>query len=198
MRFLGQTTEGVYRHDPLNGIHPDAINRYYGVAGPRQRRRRHQTGAGIASDEEDQPDESDAEEPDQQEELENRIQADLAQNIRHSPVKVAKHRSPFKDPADEQNFLGLLGNILQHPDLLPEDYGILEAEWEDADYPETESIRPGTKGKELEVILPRGEWFPRAARWSQGLDLLVRFLDEVRGSDTSDDSGADEEDSESD
>ncbi|KAJ7215588.1 hypothetical protein GGX14DRAFT_359551 [Mycena pura] len=53
MRFLGQTTEGIYHHDPLDGIHPDSINRYYGVAGARRHRNRHQTGAGIASDEED-------------------------------------------------------------------------------------------------------------------------------------------------
>ncbi|KAJ7469655.1 hypothetical protein FB451DRAFT_1038561 [Mycena latifolia] len=193
MRFLGQTTEGLYRHDPLDGIHPDAINRYYGVAGPRLRRSGYQTGAGIASDEEDEAPSSDEDEPSAEEQLENQIEADLAQNIRHQPVKVARHHSPFDDSDSEDNFLGLLENVLQQPDVLPEDYGILEDEWEDDDYPEIEIIRPGRSGKELVVVLPREDWFPRAARWTQALDLLTRFLDEM---EEEADNSSEEDDSE--
>ncbi|KAJ6592418.1 hypothetical protein B0H19DRAFT_917321 [Mycena capillaripes] len=180
IRFLGQLTEGVYRHDPLDGIHPDAINRYYGVAGRRLRRSRNRTGAGISSDDEAEEDDNDDEhEPNVEEQLENQVQADLVQNIRHQPVKVAKHRSPFKDEELEDHFLSLLEDLLAQPAVLPEDYGILEDEWEEDDYPEIEIIRPGTKGKELAVILPRAEWFPRAARWAQGLDLMTRVLHEL-------------------
>ncbi|KAJ7435447.1 hypothetical protein FB451DRAFT_1153778 [Mycena latifolia] len=166
MRFLGQTTEGIYRQDPLDGIHPDAINRYYGVAGPRQHRARNQTGAGLASDDEDEDnEEEDAHEPSLEEALENQIQTDLAQNIRHQPIKVARHHPPFKDPEIENNFLDVLEDVLAQPGILPEDYGVLEDEWEDeGDYPEIETIRPGTSGKELLVVLPRADWFPRAAR----------------------------------
>ncbi|KAJ7031446.1 hypothetical protein C8F04DRAFT_697783 [Mycena alexandri] len=106
IRFLGQLNEGVYRHDPLDGIHPDAINRYYGVEGRRVRRARNQTGAGITSDDENSDDNDLS--ADDAEQLENRIEADVAHNIRHKPVKVARHRSPFKDDDLEANFLDLL------------------------------------------------------------------------------------------
>ncbi|KAJ7710578.1 hypothetical protein B0H17DRAFT_914315 [Mycena rosella] len=181
IRFLGQTTEGIYREDPLDGIHPDVINRYYGVAGARRRRPRNQTGAGIASDDEG---ESDADGPSVEEELENQIGADLAQNIRHEPVPVARHRSPFKDPDLESDFLELLEGLLEQLDALPKNYGVLEDEWEEEDYPEIEIIKPGKRGKELVIALPRPDWFPRAARWAQALDLLTRFLDEIEGTES--------------
>ncbi|KAF8149251.1 hypothetical protein K438DRAFT_1625182 [Mycena galopus ATCC 62051] len=125
-------TEGVYRHDPLDGIHPDAINRYYGIAGARLRRGRNQTGAGIVSEDEGKSEDEDEAEPSMEEQLENRVYADLSQNIRHEPVKVAKSRSPFTDGELENHFLGLLENVLAQPGVLPEDYGVLENEWEDA------------------------------------------------------------------
>ncbi|KAJ7468189.1 hypothetical protein FB451DRAFT_1369188 [Mycena latifolia] len=157
MRFLGQTTEGIYT-DPLDSIHPDAINRYYGVAGARQHRHRGETGAGHTSDNEGDPDDSDEEsELDPQEELENQIQADQAQNIRHAP---------------------LLAEVLSQPDV-PEDYGILPEEWEGDSYDEVETIRTGTNSKELVVALPRDDWFPRVVQWAQALDLLTRVVDEI-------------------
>ncbi|KAF8218027.1 hypothetical protein K438DRAFT_1796187 [Mycena galopus ATCC 62051] len=184
MRFLGQLTEGVYRHDPLDhldpldSIHPNAINRYYGVEGRRLRRLRNQTGAGVSADEEPEDDEEDMR-PSEEEQLENRIEADLAQNIRHEPVKVARHRSPFKDLELEDYFLRLLEDLLAEPLILPEDYGVLDEEWEEEDYPEIEVFRPGTKGKELSIILPRDDWFPRAIRWACALDLMTRILHEL-------------------
>ncbi|KAJ7659357.1 hypothetical protein DFH06DRAFT_1406595 [Mycena polygramma] len=180
IRFLGQTTEGVYHQDPLDGIHPDAINRYYGTAGARRQRRRDQTGAGHASDDDEEDgDESDTE-PGAEDTIENQIGADLAQNIRHAPIKVARHHSPFADAEQEDIFRELLEEVLSHPDDLPADYGILEDEWEDDAYPEIESIKPGTSGKELLIVLPRAEWFPKAAQWVQALDLLTRCLHELQ------------------
>jgi hypothetical protein len=110
MCFLGQTTEGLYTQDPLDGIHPDAINRYYGVTGPRRRRRRHDTGAGHASDEDDSDGDwtDDDSEPDLREQLENQIEEDQAQNIRHEPIKVARHSSPFDSAEDEGAFIDML------------------------------------------------------------------------------------------
>ncbi|KAJ7640941.1 hypothetical protein B0H17DRAFT_1216458 [Mycena rosella] len=165
IRFLGQTTEGIYREDPLDCIHPDTINRYYGVAGARRRRPRNQTGAGIASDDEG---ESNADGPSVEEEVENQMGADLAQNIRHEP----------------SDFLELLEGLLEQPDAMPEDYGVLEDEWEEEDYPEIEIVKPGTRGEELVIALPRPDWFPRAARWAQALDLLTRFLDKIEGTES--------------
>jgi hypothetical protein len=67
----------------------------------------------------------------------------------------------------EDYFLGLLDDVLAQSEIVPENYGIHEDEWEEEDYPEIEVIRPGTKGKELAIILPRAEWFPKAVRWAQ-------------------------------
>ncbi|KAJ7727859.1 hypothetical protein DFH07DRAFT_970066 [Mycena maculata] len=176
--FLARPTEGLYA-DPLDGIHPDAINRYYGVEGAHQRRHG-ATGAGHALDEEGDLEHSDDDsELDPEEELENQIQADQAGNIRHSPVKVARHKSPFEEPEQEAAFLELLDVVLSQPEVQPEDYGVLEEEWEDEDYPETETIRTGTNGKELVVVLPRDDWLPHAVQWAQALDLFNRVLDEI-------------------
>ncbi|KAJ7261036.1 hypothetical protein C8J57DRAFT_1072144, partial [Mycena rebaudengoi] len=181
MRFLGQTTEGLYRQDPLDGIHPDAINRYYGVSGPRRRRHRHQTGAGYPSDEEESEAESmdAAYQPDLREQLENHIEAHHAENIRHNPVKVARHKSPFTSTEHEAAFLEVLHELLASPGDPPEDYGVLEDEWEEDDYPEIEAIRTGTNGKEILVVLPRRDWFPRVVQWARALDLMTRILQEV-------------------
>ncbi|KAJ7459475.1 hypothetical protein B0H11DRAFT_1737159 [Mycena galericulata] len=179
MRFLGQTTEGVYT-DPLDGIHPDAINRYLGVAGPRQHRSSNQTGAGHASD-----DDSDSDDEEQEQllrtdeaDIENRVGRDQAHNIRHAPIKVARHQSPFENIAQEEGFLDFLEDTFQQGDL-PEDYGVQDHEWDEEDYPETEIIRPGTRGKEILVILPRDEWFPRAIQWAQALDTMNRVLSQL-------------------
>ncbi|KAJ7032986.1 hypothetical protein C8F04DRAFT_1003267 [Mycena alexandri] len=184
MRFMGQTTEGVYREDPLDGIHPDAINRYYGVEGRRLRRGRNQTGAGVTSDDEGEVTDSDDDERSLEEQLENRVQDDLSRNIRHAPVKVARHRCPFQDEELQDHFLTLLDDILSRPEDLPQGYGIVDDEWEDEDYPEVEVIRPGTRGKELRVILPRGEWYARAVRWTQALELMSRVLEELGEEDS--------------
>ncbi|KAJ6511158.1 hypothetical protein C8R45DRAFT_814806 [Mycena sanguinolenta] len=197
IRFLGQLTEGVYRHDPLDGIHPDTLNRYHGVEGHRIRRAGNQTGAGIASDDEDQDDSGSEHEPNPREQLENRIQGHLEENIRHQPVKVAKHHSPFKNGDLEDRFLSLLDEVFAQPELLPEDYGVCEEEWEDDCYPEVEVIRPGTKGKEMAIILPRAHWYPRAVQWAQALDLMSQVLHELAdGSDS--DSGSSNTGSDSD
>lgn len=128
MRFLGQTTEGVY-NDPLDGIHPDAVNRYYGVA---RTRRHRQTGASHASDEDVSDEESDPDlDVNPQEQLENQIEEDQAPNIHHEPVKVAWHASPFEAAQHEADFLELLDVVLSRTDMLPNEYGVQEEEWDE-------------------------------------------------------------------
>ncbi|KAJ7635201.1 hypothetical protein FB45DRAFT_670811, partial [Roridomyces roridus] len=170
IHFLGQLTEGVYREDPLDGIHPDAINRYYSVEGRCLRRSRDQTGAGVSADEGQE--DSDREEVEEVEELENHIAADLNSNIRHAPVKVARHFSPFKNAHVEQQFLLLMESVLAEVEHAPGGYGVLSEEWEEEEYPEIEVFCPGTRGKEVTAILPRGIWYPRAVAWARSLDLL--------------------------
>ncbi|KAJ7685825.1 hypothetical protein B0H17DRAFT_1013903 [Mycena rosella] len=180
MCFLGQTTQGVYRSDPLDGIHPDAINRYYGVHGPHSDRHRNQTGAGHASDDDEGSDRSSDEgDPDDVEVvLENRIGQDQERNIRHAPIKVARHESPFDNAEQEVLFMVLLRDVFELGEL-PEHYGVRDEEWETDDYPEMEIIRPGTRGKEIPIVLLRDEWFPRAVKWVQALDVMSRVLSQV-------------------
>ncbi|KAK6981746.1 hypothetical protein R3P38DRAFT_2807943 [Favolaschia claudopus] len=63
-------------------------------------------------------------------------------------VKVVQNRSPFGDAEDETRFLALMADLLAHPDVIPDEYGVIEAEWDDEGYPEIEVFRPGTKGNQ--------------------------------------------------
>ncbi|KAF8126450.1 hypothetical protein K438DRAFT_1949395 [Mycena galopus ATCC 62051] len=176
MRFLGQTMAGVYKSDPLDGIQPETINRYHGVSGPARERRQTQTGAGHASDDDSESDGDDFPVLDDvNAELENRIGKDQEENIRHAPIKVAHHESPFDNAEQEGVFIDLLENVFEENGL-PEDYGVCEEEWDQEDYPEIEVIRPGTRGKEISVVLTRDVWFPRALRWAQALDAMSDVL----------------------
>ncbi|KAJ7900444.1 hypothetical protein B0H13DRAFT_1622444 [Mycena leptocephala] len=185
MRFLAQTTEGVYKNDPLDGIHPDAINRYYGVTGLPRRLRRNQTGAGHADDDDAESEsEDDGLEPrDLDAELENRIGDDQAGNIWHAPIKVARHETPFETPEQEDMFFTLLQTVREQ-DELPEDFGVRREEWDGEHYPEVEVIRPGTRGKEIPVVLPRETWYLRAVLWAQSMDLRSRILTELEDADS--------------
>lgn len=170
MRFLGQLNDGVYA-DPMDNIHPDIIERYYGVDGIERIRRPGETGAGHPEDEDMEQPEQRVDEP----VLSNTVADDLAHNVRHPPIKVARHGNPFRSPVVEKNFFAALGAIVQ-ADIIPEGYGVLESEWEDGTYPAMEAINPGTRGKEIIVALPRDVWLPRAILFAQGLDAMTRSL----------------------
>lgn len=52
LRLMGMLQEGVYPdRDDCEGVHPETINRYYGVDLEEERRVPGQTGAGHPSDE---------------------------------------------------------------------------------------------------------------------------------------------------
>jgi hypothetical protein len=108
-------------------------------------------------------------------ELENQIRKDQEENIRHTPIKVARHETPFDNAEQEGVFMDLLENVFEENGL-PGDYGVCEEEWDQEDYPEIEVIRPGTRGREISVVLPRDVWFPRALRWAQALDAMSEVL----------------------
>ncbi|KAJ7936942.1 hypothetical protein B0H13DRAFT_1589341, partial [Mycena leptocephala] len=169
LRFIGQLNDGVYPTDPMDDVHPDTINRYYGVDGTEQARRPGQTGAGHPDDEED----GWVDEPNEY--LTNAITADLANNIRHPAVKVARHSNSFRSAEGEATFRAALTEIIQRG-IVPSGYGVLEEEWEERAYPVTEVINPGTRGQEIVVALPRDIWLPRAVLFAQGLDVMIRTL----------------------
>lgn len=169
---MGQLDNGMYASDPMDSVHPDTLERYYGVEGDQRVRRPGQTGAGHPGDEEQ--DESDAwvDEPD---ELANAVAEDLAHNIRHPPIKVARHRNPFQSAVIEANFFRALAEIVQQG-IVPDGYGVLQEEWEDRTYPAAEAINPGTRGKQIIVALPHDIWLPRAVYFAQALDAMTRSL----------------------
>ncbi|TFK46578.1 hypothetical protein OE88DRAFT_1776280 [Heliocybe sulcata] len=181
LRFLGQTTQGIYTEDTLEDIHPDTLDRYYSTHGPEQQRHPNATGAGHPVDErEDEHDESDSESDDTEPEdelegLAEQIAVDQARNIRHKPIKVARSHNPFDTAEGEQKLHKILQDVAFHG-IQPPNYGILPSEWDDEFYPEEETIKFGTRGTQLKITLPVDIWYPRAVQWAQALDVMSRIL----------------------
>ena len=179
---------GGYASDPMKEIHSETLNRYYGTTGHVQFRNAGQTGAGHPDDE---GDEGDWEEDDQdnnrgiddvEEDLQNRISEDQAAHIRHAPIKVARHANPFHLPMHEDQFYIILDDVRRNG-LIPEGYGVLECEWEDVAYPETEAINLGSRGKQIVVELPKVIWLSRAISFVQGLDVMTCLISIHENSD---------------
>jgi hypothetical protein len=163
MRFLGQTEHGIYGDDPMNDVHPDTINRYYGVCGAEQTRLSGETGAGHVEDEDvasgsDDSNSEDSDDEAQWAELQHQIAYDQSHNVQHKPVKVARHHNPFATPEAEMEFQDVL-SIIAEGKIILAGFGVRADEWDDG-YPELEIIKTGSRGKELEVILPEAAWLP--------------------------------------
>jgi hypothetical protein len=172
----------------MDGVHPDTINRYYGVDGAERVRLNGETGAGHIADEHSESDPLDSSSEDSEEdnesddnadsewtELQHQIARDQAHNICHKPVKVARHRSPFTTTAAETEFQNVLRLVVES-DAVPAGFGVHPDEWEDG-YSEHEIIKTGLRGKTLEVTLPEAVWLPRAILWAQALDLMSRLVE---------------------
>jgi hypothetical protein len=166
----------------MDDIHPDTINRYYGVLGAEQTRLNGQTGAGHAEDEDialgsddsGSEDSDDGEDDAQWAELQHQIAHDQSHNVRHKPVKVPRHCNPFAAQEAQMEFQNIL-SIITEGKTIPAGFGVVADEWDDG-YPELEIIKTGSRGKELEVILPEAAWLPRAVLWSQALDLMSQLV----------------------
>jgi hypothetical protein len=163
----------------MDGVHPDTISRYYGVHGTEQIRSSGQTGAGHPEDEDidsssDEGSEN-GDDNDEWTELQHQIARDQAHNIRHKPIKVARHRNPFPTPEAEAEFWEILAMVIKDS-AIPDGFGVHVEEWESG-YPELEIIKTGARGKELEVVLPEAIWLPRAILWAQGLDVMSRLVE---------------------
>ncbi|KII85214.1 hypothetical protein PLICRDRAFT_45380 [Plicaturopsis crispa FD-325 SS-3] len=169
---------GVYRDD-CEGLHPDTINKYYGVHGKETRRTQGQTGAGHPTDEEAESDDDSTSEPGSAvrgNDLAQRVADDLESDIRHDAIPVPDHRNPFNGNADlEGEYFDKLQEIIVRGDM-PTGFGILEDEWVDGMYPTVEVIPAGRKGsKEIRVSLAAQEWKARAGLWCQALAVLSHF-----------------------
>ena len=160
--MLGQARYGVYK-DECEGVHPDAINKYYGVHGNTVHRRG--TGAGHPIDEEDGDVEA-------QPELAERIAQDQQSQIRHEGVAVPQHGNPFTKASAEDQFWRVLREVVQD-NVVPGGVGLYLEEWEGGVYPSYEVVRVGNRGtREIQVSLSDPIWQQRAKLWGQALTVL--------------------------
>jgi len=159
MRFMSELQRGKYA-DEFENVHPDILDRYFGVNGaPSQR---DHSGAGDSDDE------------DGISELDNMISTDQQSHIRHDPVDVPKHAAPFASEEAEDIFYAALKDVLA-AGIVPRDLGVHDSEWDGGDYPTFEAIKSGRRGKLLNMVLPFDIWWPKAVAWAQGLDLMTRI-----------------------
>ncbi|KAJ6462900.1 hypothetical protein C8R45DRAFT_841390 [Mycena sanguinolenta] len=160
LRLLGQVRHGVYQ-DECQGLHPETIEKYYGVYGTARAGR--QGGAGIP------PDENDAEEPG----IAEHIRADQGPQIRHDAIEVPDHKNPFsEDPETEEQFYAVFEHIVRQ-DITPVGYGVLSEEWDEDGYPDVEILSGGKQMKtRVTISLAHPIWLQRAKLWAQGLNVL--------------------------
>lgn len=58
-------------------------------------------------------------------------------------------------------------------EIIPENLGVAEDEWEGVFYSETETVKVGRK--QVEIQLPFVVCWPRAVAWAQALEMMVRI-----------------------
>ncbi|KAJ7436669.1 hypothetical protein B0H11DRAFT_1754590 [Mycena galericulata] len=138
--------QGVYCDD-CEGLHPDTIDKYYGVSGAERRGK----AAGNPPDEGDEPG------------LVDRIGVDQGPQIRHAEIEVPDHRNPFvNDPAAEGKFFAVLSEVVRQ-EVTPAGYGLLPEEWDEEGYPDVEIWRAGKQMKtKIRVSLAHPIWSQRA------------------------------------
>ncbi|KAF8959787.1 hypothetical protein BDZ97DRAFT_1666643, partial [Flammula alnicola] len=183
LRFMGQARFGVYK-DECEGIHPDTIDKYYGVDHGTEIRHRTGHGAGHPIDEA----ESDSELQDVSAQQQERLQPspeELAQQIadnqtpqvRHEGVSVVQGRNPFHDENTEAAFFDVLGQVIES-DIIPVGYGVHPDEWINDAYPTAETMKIGSRGtKEIQILLDDKIWEARARLWAQGLNVISHFFE---------------------
>ncbi|TFK84420.1 hypothetical protein K466DRAFT_577313 [Polyporus arcularius HHB13444] len=164
MRLLSDLTQGYLPGDDLNDIHPNLLSRYYGAEGRKRRLGPGQTGAGHY---EDDPSED-------TEDLDDHVAADQQRHVRHAPIPVPSSNSPFSQE-NEQIFVQCL-HAARAEELVPEGYGLTEAEWGNVFYGDDEEISLGRSGKKAVVELPFSVWFRRAVEWAQALQIMSQLL----------------------
>ncbi|KAF8595195.1 hypothetical protein BDV93DRAFT_457440, partial [Ceratobasidium sp. AG-I] len=191
MRFLGQIKNGLH-DDPHANIDPELLQKYLGVNSGVDNYIEGATGAGalpedVASsidglaEEEDDLDNSglSAEESEVVVFLRQQLQVEKEKHVRHPPVLVPSRQFPFPLPETEIVFQDAF-NIAQEDEYIPVGYGVLQDEWENGQYPETEYIGKVRKhDPSLYIPLPHAVWYPRAVKWSVGLHVMDSLLSEM-------------------
>ncbi|KAF8119402.1 hypothetical protein EV363DRAFT_1177992, partial [Boletus edulis] len=162
LRFLGQTTLGIYRDD-CEGVSVDTIEAHY----------------GVDSEARNSPRDEDASEGENLVGSMVRHHDVLANRDEqaHEAVHVPLPGNPFTSAKKEAQFYDVLHQTIIH-DITPENFGLMDSEWEDGDYPIYEMIHVGRRAsKDLHVSLAEPIWYDRARLWCQALVTLQLFLD---------------------
>lgn len=116
--------------------------------------------------------------PEDSDDLVARIIADQESNIRHAPIKVARHANPFQDEASEETFWTVFNGAWDlAPASLPNHLKLHDADWDEGEYPTYENLVVGRRKKSVRVELPPEVWRPRAERWCLAVNVLTRILD---------------------
>lgn len=161
MRFLAAANEGVYldEDDEFDGVHPDLLNRYYGIDGSASRQQTDQTGA----------------EEDITGEVEAHVGSDQQANIRHAAIGVPDDSCPFPFAEAVDLFYQALADA-EDQGVIPNHLMVTAEEWPNA-YPTHEIITTGAQsGKKLSVALPYDIWWPRAILWARALRIMQQFI----------------------
>ncbi|KAF8835010.1 hypothetical protein BDN67DRAFT_913768, partial [Paxillus ammoniavirescens] len=113
-------TNGKY-HDDYENVHPEVLQRYYGV------------------DQQDRDVDGD--------QIYQQIADDQEIHVQHDLIDVPHNTSPFQSPEAEQTFILAYKEVMA-AGIIPEGYGVAQGEWGGGLYPESEVIRVGKGGKE--------------------------------------------------
>ncbi|KAJ6469986.1 hypothetical protein C8R45DRAFT_837082, partial [Mycena sanguinolenta] len=104
--------------------------------------------------------------------LDGAIANDQDHHIRHEAIDVTETECPFRSEDGRNVFVAALQEV-QKAEIIPENLGVAENEWEGVFYSETEIIKVGRK--QAEIQLPFMIWWPRAVAWAQALEVMVRI-----------------------
>jgi len=157
------------------GIHPLAIEQYYGVHGCERICRIGQTGAGHPPDED--PEAGDEEiAVDKHNSILRRLEADLQDQVCHEAVEVPGKGSPFTCVEEEAEFWSVLDNVMLE-DITPTGYGLLLEE--DATQGVESTVEHLPIGRHrtqfVTVSLADPIWARRVKTWCQVLAVLTFF-----------------------
>ena len=97
-------------------------------------------------------------------------------SIRHDAVSVSPNMLPFKDETTFTLFVEVLSH-LREASYTPPGLLVHDDEWGEEEYPITEVIAGGIRGKKpIELDLPPDIWYPRAILWAQSLTAMRHVL----------------------
>lgn len=155
---------GVYNEDDCEGIHPDAIQEYYGTTREHVRRETGQTGAGHPPEEYD----NDYVETD----LVDKVIQDQDSDIRHDSIPTADHEAPSVSPEHLTLFSDCLAALQNdHQDELLRSVADQAFVWDPV-----EVMRVGhRRQKEVLISLEDVAWERRVLLWLAALRLLDCF-----------------------